>query len=308
MKTKTGYAAIIGLPNSGKSSLLNSFFGQKFSIVSAKPQTTRKRILGILTEENYQIIFLDTPGLLAPKYLLQKKMMEAVQQSIEDADVFVLLADLKFDPEGKLLLENEIWKDLIKKSEKPKILVHNKMDLVSKEQVKNAAQKFGASKDFEKVIFASATLGTNVKEILETIIKFLPEGPKYYPNDIISEDDERFFVSEIIREKILENYKEEIPYSVEVVISDFKERENGKDYIYAEIFVERESQRKVLIGKNAGAVKKLGQSARKDIEEFLQKEVFLELRVKVKEKWRKNEKYIKSFGYSKYSSKGKLTN
>jgi GTP-binding protein Era len=303
MNIKTGYVAIIGLPNSGKSSLLNSFFGQKFSIVSAKPQTTRKRILGILTEENYQVIFLDTPGILAPKYLLQKKMMEAVQQSIEDADLFVLLLDLKYDPEGKLLLENEIWDSLIKNSEKPKILVLNKMDIVSEEQIEKAGQKFERIEDFKKVISASATSGTNVKEILDTIIKFLPEGPKYYPDDIISEDNERFFVSEIIREKILEQYEEEIPYSVEVVIADFKERNNGKDYIYAEIFVERESQRKVMIGKNAAAIKKLGQSARKDIEEFLQREVFLELRAKVKDKWRKNEKYLKGFGYSKYSSK-----
>lgn len=303
MSTKTGYVAIIGLPNSGKSTLLNSIFGQKFSIVSNKPQTTRKRVLGIFSEENYQIIFMDNPGILVPKYLLQKKMMESVRQSIEDADVFLLLVDLASDPEGKLLLENSIWQNFIKDTQKPCILILNKIDLSTEEHVKKIVKKFENAGSFKKVIPTSAALGTNVKDVVQTIVEYLPEGPKLYPDDILSDENERFFVSEIIREKILEQYKEEIPYSVEVVVADFKERENGKDYIYSEIFVEKESQRKLLIGKNANAVKKLGESSRKEVEKFLQKEIFLELRVKVKAKWRKDENYLKDFGYSKYSAK-----
>jgi GTPase len=303
MNPKVGYTALIGLPNSGKSTLLNSILGQKFSIVSSKPQTTRKRILGILSEENYQIIFLDTPGILDPKYLLQKKMMEAVQQSIQDADIFLVLLDLKSDPDGKNFMLNDVWNNLIKETGKPTILLLNKIDLTTAEHTKKLVDKFEKKENFKKIIPISAAKGINTQNVINEIVKLLPEGPRLFPADIISDENERFFVSEIIREKILEQYEEEIPYSAEVVIADFKERENAKDYIYAEIFVERESQRKMIIGKNANAIKKLGQNARKDIEEFLQKEVFLELRAKVKEKWRKNEKSLKGFGYSKFSPK-----
>ncbi len=302
MESKVGYAAIMGLLNSGKSSLLNAILGLRFSIVSNKPQTTRKRILGILSEENYQIIFLDTPGILAPKYLLQTKMMEAVHQSTEDADVFVLILDLQSDSEGKLLFENNVVNKIISESKKPKILLLNKIDLCTEEHLKKMLTEFTNRGDFEEIIPISATLETNVSNVVEVIVSHLPEGPKLYPEDVLSDENERFFVSEIIREKILELYKEEIPYSVEVVIQEFKERENSKNYIYAEIFVEKESQRRIVIGKNGGALKKLGSSSRKNIEAFLQKEVFLELRVKIKDKWRNDEKSLKNFGYSKFSN------
>jgi len=234
--------------------------------------------------------------------LLQTKMMEAVQQSTEDADVFVLILDLQSDSEGKLLFENNVVNKIISESKKPKILLLNKIDLCTEEHLKKMLTEFTNRGDFEEIIPISATLETNVSNVVEVIVSHLPEGPKLYPEDVLSDENERFFVSEIIREKILELYKEEIPYSVEVVIQEFKERENSKNYIYAEIFVEKESQRRIVIGKNGGALKKLGSSSRKNIEAFLQKEVFLELRVKIKDKWRNDEKSLKNFGYSKFSN------
>lgn len=299
MKHKTGYVTILGLPNAGKSTLMNALLGQKLSIITSKPQTTRKRILGILSEPDYQIIFLDTPGILEPNYLLQEKMMESVSQSIKDADVFLLMVDLQNDKTGERLLSNENVAALVKRSKRPKILLMNKIDQSNEEDVKKIAEKFMGLNKFEKVIPIAASLNVNLGEVLNSIIEFLPENPKYYPDDIVADASERFFVSEIIREKILELYQEEIPYSAEVIIAEFKEREEGKDYISAEIVVERETQKGIIIGKQGAAIKKVGQLARESIEEFLQREVFLELRVKVRNKWRSDENMLKSFGYSK---------
>lgn len=300
---KAGFVTILGLPNSGKSSLMNSLLGQKISIITAKPQTTRKRILGILSEEDYQIIFFDTPGILKPDYLLQEKMIESIVQSIKDADVILIIVDLYSDPAGEKIMNNEIIKNVLEKNKKPKILLLNKIDLSNQAAVEKINFEFSEKKYFKKIIPVSALKNINIHSVLSSIIKFLPMHEKFYPDDIVSEENERFFVSEIIREKILELYEEEIPYSVEVLIIDFKERENGKDFIQAEIIAERESQKAIIIGKQGSAIKKLGLSAREAIEDFLQREVFLDLRVKVKEKWRKNEKYLRSFGYSKYTPK-----
>ncbi|MGE5846389.1 MAG: GTPase Era [Ignavibacteria bacterium] len=297
MNHKSGYAAIIGLPNSGKSTLLNTLLGQKLSIVTNKPQTTRKKILGILSDPGYQVIFLDTPGIIKPGYLLQDKMMEAVNSAVKDADVILLIIDLAADPDAEKSLNNEIISQ-IKKSRKPLILLLNKIDLLEQNRVKTGLIKLETSKQFNKIIPISASKGINIGEVLNSLILNLPEHPKYYPEDIIAEETERFFVSEIIREKIFEQYQEEIPYSTEVSVVEFQEREEKKNYISAEIIVEKESQKGIIIGKGGSAVKKLGEAARQSIEEFLQHPVFLELRVKVRNKWRSDEKSLKDFGYS----------
>lgn len=299
MKTfKCGYAAILGLPNSGKSTLLNSLLGQKLNIVSEKPQTTRRKILGILTEENYQIIFVDTPGMLKPKYLLQKKMMEYVKAAVNDSDVLLILLDTFEDYNGSKLLHNEFVENVLLKLRVPKILLLNKIDLMSQDKIIALIKQFQTSPIFKKIIPISAKFAFNISEVLNSIVDFLPEHPKYFPEDELTNENERFFASEIIREKILEQYSDEVPYSSEVQIESFKEREKGKDFIQANIFVEKESQKAILIGKEGKAIKKLGETARKSIEEFLQREVFLELRVKVKPRWRKDEKMLKYFGYT----------
>jgi GTPase len=296
---KTGYAAILGLPNSGKSTLLNALLGQKLSIITSKPQTTRKRILGILSEENYQIIFLDAPGILSPSYLLQEKMMEEVKTSFDDADVLVLIIDVKEDPSMENLFSQEFVKEQIAKSKKPKMLVLNKVDLITQDNVNELIKLFEAQNIYEEVIPISASQNFNILRVREEIIRFLPDGPKLFPDEQLTDTSERYFVSELIREKLLELYQDEIPYSCEVLIADFKEREANKDFISAEIVVERDSQKAIIIGKGGTAIKKLGQVARESIEEFLQKEVFLELRVKVRKKWRSDENLLKSFGYNR---------
>jgi GTP-binding protein Era len=297
MSIKSGYTAILGLPNAGKSTLLNALLGQKLSIVTSKPQTTRKRILGILSSENYQVIFLDTPGIIKPEYLLQEKMMEAVNESLKDADLVILIVDVLAD--GDNMLRNEFIGENILNGRKPVLLLLNKIDLLEQDKVKLLISKYELQGSFKKVIPVSALLNFNIEEVLNSIIESLPEGPKYYPDDIVAEESERFFVSEIVREKIFEFYKEEIPYSTEVIVPEFKEREADKYYILAEIMVEKESQKGIIIGKQGAAIKKLGLEARKDIEDFLQHEVYLELRVKVRNKWRTDEKQLKSFGYIK---------
>ena len=297
---KAGYIAILGKPNVGKSTLLNALLGQKISITTNKPQTTRKRILGILSGENYQMIFLDTPGILAPSYLLQEKMMEEVEQSVLDADIIILILDLIEDPDGIKTLQNDFTYKLFMKIKKPKILLLNKIDLTTQEHVKLLMSKINSTHKFEKIIPISALENFNLDQIRESIEELLPENPKFYPEDIVSDENERFFVSEIIREKIFELYQEEVPYSCEVVIYDYKEVDGRKDLIQAEILVEKESQKGIIIGKQGSAIKKVGELARASIEDFLERPVFLELRVKVKEKWRSDEKMLKSLGYTKW--------
>ena len=297
--TKAGYVTILGLPNAGKSTLLNALLGQKLSIITKKPQTTRKQILGILTEEDYQVIFLDTPGILKPNYLLQKKMMGFVLSAIHDADIFLIMVDLSNDKDGQKILSNDVIKKIIESKNKPVFLLLNKIDLCKEEDVKNLITLFEATQNFTSVIPISAQYNMNTERLIYEIHSVLPTGPKFYPDDIIADANERFFVSEIIREKLLEQFQEEIPYSCEVIIAEFKEREKSKDFISAEIIVERQSQKGILIGKGGAALKKLGQIARKSIEEFLEREVYLELRVKVRQNWRSDENFLRSFGYSK---------
>jgi len=297
MKTKSGYVAIIGKPNVGKSTLMNALLGERLSIVTNKPQTTRKRVLGILSDENYQIIFLDTPGILDPNYLLQRKFLDYINNSVKDADVIIVMIDIVKDPEGVKTLNDKRMKQILDKNKKPKILLINKIDKSDEASINILTKKLEATNYFEKIIPISAIQLFNIDSVLNTIIEYLPEGPKYFPDDQITDEPERFFVSEIIREKIFENYKEEIPFSTEVLIEEFKERERGKDYISASIVVERETQKPIIIGKHGEAIKKVGRIAREAIENFLQREVFLELRVKVRPKWRNDNRMLKSFGY-----------
>ena len=299
ISTKSGYIAILGKPNAGKSTLMNAMLGQKLSIVTSKPQTTRKRILGILSEDDYQMIFLDTPGILEPAYLLQEKMMEDVELSIRDADVIVLILDVEADAAGEYTFKDNTISTVISMNKKPKLLLINKVDLSTQEHVKSLIKKFEEKKLFAGIIPVSASFGYNISSVINAIIEHLPQHPKYFPDNIVAQEDERFFVSEIIRGKIFELYKEEIPYSCEVLIAEFKEREEQKNYISAEIVVEKESQKGILIGKQGAAIKKLGQTAREAVEDFLQKPVYLELRVKVRNKWRSDEMMLKSFGYIK---------
>lgn len=295
---KSGYAAIVGLPNVGKSTLLNAMLGQKISITSNKPQTTRKRILGILNEENYQIIFLDTPGILKPGYLLQEKMMKFVELSFHDADILIIIIDVSDADNGKHTLENELINQYLVKKKKPAILVLNKVDLSSEGKIKQLIKQYEGLNLFEQIIPVSATLSFNIQKLTEAVLEFIPVHPKYFPEDIIADENERFFVSEIIREKILELFQEEIPYSCEVRVVDYKERDETKDFIEAEIIVERDTQRAIILGKGGAAIKRLGLSARKEIEQFVQKEVYLDLRVKVKKKWRSDDQSLKQFGYT----------
>ncbi|MCH9028124.1 MAG: GTPase Era [Bacteroidetes bacterium] len=303
MNHKSGYVAILGLPNAGKSTLLNALLGQKIAITNKKPQTTRKKILGILSDKNYQIIFLDTPGILSPSYLLQEKMMEEVTLSVNDADVILLLIDVKKNPSGNETFNQKFVVKILNKGKRKIVLLLNKIDLIKQNEAVRLIEHFESMNKFKAVIPISATLIFNLDKLIETIVDELPEGPSYYPEDIVADENERFFVSEIIREKILELYREEIPYSVEVLISEFKEREENKDFISAEIVVERDTQKAIIIGKGGTAIKKLGKIAREAVEDFLQREVFLELRVKVRKNWRSDENLLKQFGYKSDTKK-----
>ncbi|MFA7227608.1 MAG: GTPase Era [Melioribacteraceae bacterium] len=299
MPHKSGFVSIIGKPNVGKSTLLNSLLGEKLSITTSKPQTTRKKILGILSSENYQIIFQDTPGILNPEYLLQERMLEYVFQSVKDSELVLFIIDIKEDPTGSQTLGDERVSRILNSIETKKILLINKIDLSDQTIVERLINDLTSKGMFEKIIPISAAEGFNLGSVIDTILEYLPEHPKYFPDDQLSDENERFFVSEIIREKVFERYRDEIPYSTEIIIAEFKERENAKDYISAEIVVEKDSQKPIILGSKGDAIKRLGQEARTAIEKFLQHEVYLELRVKVRDKWRSNPVILKSFGYKK---------
>ncbi|GJQ62003.1 MAG: GTPase Era [Melioribacteraceae bacterium] len=295
--TKSGYVTILGRPNAGKSTLMNALMGEKLSIITNKPQTTRKRVLGILSDDNHQVIFLDTPGILDPNYLLQEKMMEHVNISVSDADILVYIIDTDDDPSGKKLFGLPLVAKSLKKETK-KIILLNKIDLSTKEKLAPLIGKLEQMELFEEIIPISASEGYNIESVKRFVFDNLPEGPKFFPEDQISDANERFFVSEIIREKIFETYRDEVPYSTEVIIEEFKERDHAKDYISASVLVERDSQKPIIIGKKGELIKKLGLLSRTAIEEFLGRGVFLEIRVKVRPKWRSDDRELKRLGYS----------
>ncbi|MEL6719519.1 MAG: GTPase Era [Bacteroidota bacterium] len=294
---KSGFVNIIGRPNVGKSTLMNALIGERMSIITNKPQTTRHRIIGIVNDEDYQIVFSDTPGMIHdPSYKMQNAMNRFAFSTFEDADVMLFILDAN----EKYAVDASIFEQL-RQLEVPLFLVINKTDTITPEQVLLLINEWKTRLDFKEIIPISALHKSNTDRLLELIVQYLPEGPAYYPKDQFTDRSERFFVSEIIREKILLNYHQEIPYSVEVIVDSFKETTTkaGKPLvrIHATIFAERKTQKSILIGKNGSAIKQLGMDARKAIETFLEQKVFLELHIKVKENWRNDDGLLRQFGY-----------
>ena len=288
---RAGFAAIFGLPNAGKSTLMNVLLGEQLAITSPKVQTTRHRIAGILTEPHYQIVLSDTPGIIEPKYGLHRKMMQQVKSALEDADVALLVHDIT-RPLTELA---EVAGTLRLKV--PVILLLNKTDLLSGPKDADAAVA-GCREQFPhwEVLAISARLQQHTDQIIPMVLRHLPEAPPYYPDDSISDRPVRFFVSELIREQIYHLYHEEIPYHTAVIIQSFEEKP-ALTVIKAEIIVARETQKAILVGSGGSMIKQLGIRARKQIEEFLQAKVHLELFVKVRPKWRDNENYLREYGY-----------
>jgi len=291
MNHKAGYVNIIGKPNVGKSTLMNAMVGEKLSIITSKAQTTRHRIHGILNTPEYQVIFSDTPGILDPGYKLQESMLKSARSALVDADVLIYLTEMgeKPDPADPFLMK-------VAKAKVPVLLVINKIETSDQESVNSCMERWDGILPRAEKIPISALKKFNVESIFNRILELLPESPPYYPKDALTDKSERFFVGEMIREKILLYYKKEIPYAVEVEIESFKE-EVKLIRISAIIYVERESQKGILIGNEGKALKRVGRESRLDMETFFQKKVFLELRVKVKKDWRSNERFIKDFGY-----------
>lgn len=286
---KSGFVSIVGKPNVGKSSLMNKLVGENVSIITSKAQTTRHRIMGILNGDNYQIVYSDTPGILEPKYSLHEAMMNYVKVSLEDADLILLVVDVndKFEP----LFER------FKNVKAPLLLLLNKIDLAKGSQVTDKITYWKQMlPNLSDVLPVSAKSGENVDSILKYVTERLPEHPAYFPQDEFTDRTERFFASEIIREKIFLNYAEEIPYSCEVSVTSFKD-EPDIIRISAMIYVERDSQKGIVIGKGGSSLKKVGTEARQDMEAFFGKKVFLETRVKVADNWRKEKHKLRQFGY-----------
>jgi GTP-binding protein Era len=287
---KAGFVSIFGRPNAGKSTLLNALMGEKLAIVSPKVQTTRHRIKGILTEPDYQIIFSDTPGIIEPKYKLQEKMMHAVKQALEDVDVALLLVDVK----ENLDEVNGIFEALHLKG--PAIIVVNKLDEASAAKKEQVFAFFGSKPYCKALIGISALKKSGLKELIDAILTFLPESPPFFEGDDLTDLPTRFFCAEMIREKIFYLYQEEIPYHTTVIVNEFKEK-STLTKIAADIIVNRETQKGILLGEGGKMIRQLGTDARKDIEKFLGQKVFLELFVKVRPKWRDNEFMLKEYGY-----------
>lgn len=287
---KSGFVNIFGRPNAGKSTLLNALMEEKLAIVSPKVQTTRHRIKGILTEDKYQVIFSDTPGIIEPKYKLHEKMMQAVKGALEDADLALLLVDIK-----------ENWQEVdgiftALKLKVPAIVVLNKVDTTDKARTTEAKTFFSSRPYCKKVIAISALTGFNKKEFMNAILEYLPEGEPFFEGDDISDLNTRFFVGELIREKIYALAADEIPYHSAVLVREYQEKETLVK-IVADIIVHRETQKAILIGEKGSMIKRIGSDARKDIEAFIGRKVFLELFVKVKPKWRENELMLREYGY-----------
>jgi len=288
---KSGFVNIIGNPNVGKSTLMNALLGERLSIITSKAQTTRHRILGILNEEDYQIVFSDTPGIIQPAYALQESMMDFVQTAIEDADVILLMVEL-----GEKAIKDQALYDRIRKAPVPVLVLVNKIDQGDQERLEAAVEYWAAQFPEAPVYPISALEKFRLDEVLKYIVEKLPEGPPYFPKDQLTDKHERFFVNEAIREKILMHYKKEIPYAVEIETETFKEEEDII-HIRSVIMVERDTQKGILIGHQGRSLKRVGTEAREDLEKFFQKKIHLELYVKVNKNWRSNDRQLKRFGY-----------
>lgn len=289
---KSGFVNIIGNPNVGKSTLMNALVGERLSIITSKAQTTRHRILGIVNGDDFQIVFSDTPGILKPCYKLQESMMNFVRGALSDADIILYVTDTveQDDAEGSEIVEK------IRRSGIPTVVVVNKIDLTTQEKLEALVERWHERLPSAEIVPLSAKEGFNIAGLFDRILARLPEGEPFYPKDTLTDKTLRFFASEIIREKILRNYDKEIPYSCEIEIETYKE-EPQIDRISAVIYVTRNSQKGILIGHRGEKLKKVGQQAREELEEFLQKKVFLQLFVKVSEDWRNDGRQLRRFGY-----------
>lgn len=292
MAHKAGFVNIIGNPNVGKSTLMNAFVGEKLSIITSKAQTTRHRILGIVNGEDFQVILSDTPGIIKPAYQLQESMMGFVKSAFEDADVLVYMVEI-----GEKELKDETFFNKIIHSEIPVLLLLNKIDKSNQEQLEEQVQLWQEKVPNAEIFPVSALEGFNVPQVFNRIVELLPESPAFYPKDTLTDKPERFFVNEIIREKILMHYKKEIPYSVEIETEEFFEEEEIIR-MRSVIMVERETQKGIIIGHKGGALKRVGVEARKDLEKFFGKQVHLELYVKVNKNWRSDSRQLRRFGYN----------
>ena len=292
MAHKAGFVNIIGNPNVGKSTLMNAFVGERLSIITSKAQTTRHRILGIVNGEDFQVILSDTPGIIKPAYELQESMMDFVKSAFKDADVLIYIVEI-----GEKALKDEAFFDKIRNSEVPVLLLLNKIDKSNQEQLEEQVAYWQEQVPNAEIHPISALEGFNISEVFNRIVELLPESPAFYPKDALTDKPERFFVNEIIREKILMHYKKEIPYSVEIETSEFFEKE---DIIRMRsvIMVERETQKGIVIGHKGSALKRVGVEARQDLEKFFGKQVHLELYVKVNKNWRSDSRQLRRFGYS----------
>lgn len=295
--TKCATVAIVGRPNAGKSTLLNAILGTKLSIVTPKPQTTRKRVHGIYTNDSTQLIFIDTPGILAPRYRMQKSMMGYVDASLDEADVVVVVVDVVKAVERKDITDSLLW-PMLERRKKPTVLVFNKMDALGvRKEALPLMEQARLSGLFAKAIAIAAADNTYVEDLLAILCELAPDGPFVYDADTLSDQPERFFVGEMIREVVFHRFKDEIPYATDVSIVEFKEREEGKWYIAADIIVERDTQKAILIGSKGTALKRVGEEARQAIEAHLEQGVYLELFVKVRSDWRNDRTQLASLGY-----------
>lgn len=289
---KAGFVNIVGNPNVGKSTLMNDLVGERISIITSKAQTTRHRIMGIVNTPEYQIVFSDTPGVLKPKYKLQQSMLDFSEGALTDADVLVYVTDVIEDPE-----KNADFLAKVAKEKVPVLLVINKIDLLKDQsQLNEIVTRWQSLLPNAEIFPTSAKEHFNVSNLMQRIVELLPVSPPFFGKDALTDKPARFFVTEIIREKILLNYDKEVPYSTEVIVEKFDEKD-GAIHIMAVIYVERDSQKGILIGKGGAMLKKVGTAARKDIETFFGKKVYLELFVKVEPNWRNRENKLRSFGY-----------
>ena len=294
MEHRCGYVALVGAPNAGKSTLMNALLGDKVAIVTSKPQTTRDNIQGILTLSFAQIIFTDTPGLHCSGKKFNQLMIDRAVQALQDADMAYFLVDAA---KGVPKHWHAFFKEILGTIKIPVFLILNKADLVSAEALQKREEEYRPWKEFEYINHISALYPQTIQEMLRKTLDYLPPSPPLYPPDMISDTTERYFVRELIREKMFELLQDELPYSCAVEVEEFREHDDRKDYIYAHIYVENNSQKKIVIGKNGEKLKMIGSLARKDIEEYLDKKVFLELWVKVKKNWTKNPGFLKQLGY-----------
>ena len=293
MTHKAGFVNIVGNPNVGKSTLSNQLIGERLSIITSKAQTTRHRIFGIVNEEDYQIVFSDTPGVLIPKYKLQESMLQYSKSALADADIILYITDTVESPD-----KNDEFINLVKKSKVPILLAINKIDLIDQQELEKKVEYWQQELPSAEIFPISALHKFNLQNLYNRIVDLLPASPPYFDKDALTDKPERFFVSEIIREKILLNYQKEIPYSVEVEVEEFNEGIE-RNHIRCVIHVTRDSQKGIIIGHQGKALKKLGIDARREIETFLDKKVYLELYVKVSKDWRDKPNFLKNFGYEK---------